>query len=355
MKPSHFYFDDSILERERILFNHARYLGHQHLVQELGNYSVIPQDEDGRFLIKTKNGVECVSNVCRHRQASILKRSGSVSNIVCPLHGWTYDLSGELIGAPHFDPCPKTSLRNFSTQQWNGIVFEKGTFNLSEDLKTMRLSDRFNFDHYTFHSRNIHECNYNWKTFIEVYLDDYHVDPFHPGLGSFVDCNVLDWQFGERYSIQSVGIKNKLKTPGTQVYKNWHQVLLDYRKGSVPEFGAIWLTIYPNVMVEWYPEVLVISSVWPKSPQKTMNIVDFYYPEEICHFEQEFVEAHKAAYMETCYEDDEIAERMDQGRRHLNQIHFNDVGPVHDPMEKGLEYFYKYYDKFIFSDWKIRQ
>ena len=30
----------------------------------------------------------------------------------------------------------------------------------------------------------VHECDYNWKTFIEVYLEGTtHVDPFHPGLG----------------------------------------------------------------------------------------------------------------------------------------------------------------------------
>jgi len=36
--------------------------------------------------------------------------------------------------------------------------------------------------------------------------------------------------------------------------------------------------------------------------------VQFFYPEEIAAFEREFVEAQQAAYMETCREDDEIAE-----------------------------------------------
>ena len=94
----------------------------------------------------------------------------------------------------------------------------------------------------------------------------------------------------------------------------------------------------------------MISTVWPESPQRTRNIVDFYYPEEICHFEQDFVQAHQAAYMETCYEDDEIAERMDQGRRFLNSRHLNDVGPRHNPMEIGLDHFYSYYDQWIFGD-----
>jgi hypothetical protein len=82
--------------------------------------------------------------------------------------------------------------------------------------------------------------------------------------------------------------------------------------------------------------------------------VEFYYPEEICHFEADFVEAHQAAYMETAYEDDEIAERMDQGRKFLHSIGTDDYGPVHNPMELGLDYFYQYYDSYVKGDWQDR-
>ena len=279
-----------------------------------------------------------------------MNRSGSAANIVCPLHGWTYDLEGKLVGAPHFDPCPNRDLQKFSTQSWQGMYFEQGLADLTTDLNSMRLGKYFDFTGYAFHSRKEHICNYNWKTFIEVYMDDYHVVPFHPGLGNFVDCNKLDWQFGSWYSVQSVGINNQLKTPGTPVYKRWHKALLNYRRGAQPDHGAIWLTIYPNVMVEWYPEVLVISTLWPESPQRTRNIVEFFYPEEITHFEADFVDAHQAAYMETYEEDDEIAERMDRGRQQLYRRGANDYGPIHDPMELGLEYFYQYYDQFIKKD-----
>lgn len=346
MKPSHFYFDDDILRREQILFKHAPYLAHKLLVD---NYYTLPQEDSARMLVRNKNGIECISNTCRHRQAVMLNRAGTAANIVCPLHGWTYDLQGKLIGAPHFDPCPERHLQKWSTQKWNGLHFGQGLADLESDLNTMRLGGYFNFDGYAFHSRREHVCDYNWKTFIEVYMDDYHVVPFHPGLGNFVDCNKLDWQFGDWYSVQSVGVNNNLKTPGTPVYKTWHKALLDYRRGAPPEFGAIWLTIYPNVMVEWYPEVLVISTLWPESPQRTRNIVEFYYPEEICHFETDFVAAHQAAYMETCEEDDEIAERMDRGRRQLDRRGTTDSGPVHDPMELGLTYFYKYYDNYVMT------
>jgi choline monooxygenase len=111
----------------------------------------------------------------------------------------------------------------------------------------------------------------------------------------------------------------------------------------VPEYGAIWLTYYPHILVEWYPHVLTVSTLHPISPEKTLNMVEFYYPEEIVAFERDFVEAQKAAYMETCLEDDEIAERMDAGRKALMQRGDNEVGPYQSPMEDGMQHFHEWY------------
>ena len=88
------------------------------------------------------------------------------------------------------------------------------------------------------------------------------------------------------------------------------------------------MTIYPNIMVEWYPKVLVVSHLHPVSPQETLNIVEFYYTEEIVHFEPGYMAAQQAAYNETVQEDDEIAIRMDRGRRGLLKAGRNEVGPL---------------------------
>ena len=93
------------------------------------------------------------------------------------------------------------------------------------------------------------ECSYNWKTFIEVYLEDYHVEPFHPGLGQFVTCDDLAWQFGDRYSLQTVGVNNALARPGTQSYQRWHKAVLALYRGQVPAHGARCPTIYPNTEI----------------------------------------------------------------------------------------------------------
>ena len=74
-----------------------------------------------------------------------------------------------------------------------------------------------------------------------------------------------------------------------------------------------------------------------------LNRVEFYYPEEINAFEREFVEAQQAAYWETCVEDDEIALRMDAGRRALMERGDDETGPYQSPMEDGMQQFHEWY------------
>ena len=46
--------------------------------------------------------------------------------------------------------------------------------------------------------------------------------------------------------------------------------------------------------------------------------------------------------METAAEDDEIAERMDEGRRALYKAGKNEVGPYQSPMEDGMQHFHEF-------------
>ncbi len=340
------YFDEDLFRQEQqLIFQPSpRYLGHELAVPEVGDYLALPQESEGRALVRTQDGVELVSNVCRHRQAIMLKGRGQTkSNIVCPLHRWTYDLHGGLVGAPHFEQDPCLNLRNYPVQTWNGLVFEGNGRDVAADLAHLGPAKDLDFKGFVFDRAVLHECDYNWKTFIEVYLEDYHVGPFHPGLGQFVSCEDLAWEFGTHHSVQTVGVNKALAKPGSAVYERWHQAVLGYRGGKPPSHGAIWLTYHPTVMVEWYPHVLVVSTLFPRGPRKTLNLVEFFYPEEIAAFEREFVEAHQAAYMETCVEDDEIAIRMDAGRQALMERGDDEVGPYQSPMEDGMQQFHEWY------------
>jgi phenylpropionate dioxygenase-like ring-hydroxylating dioxygenase large terminal subunit len=341
--PASWYCDPAMLEAERrLLFEPGfGYVGHELMVPNIGDYCALSWRDNAQALVRSPTGVELLSNICRHRQAVMLKGRGNASSIVCPLHRWTYDLNGVLLGAPYFEEQPCVKLASTALKNWHGLLFD-GPRDPHADLDGLAVASDFDFSNYVLDRIEIHECGYNWKSFIEVYLEDYHVGPFHPGLGQFVTCDNLRWQFADRYSVQTVGVNNALAKPGTKTYERWHKAVLDYYQGKPPKHGAIWVTIYPNIMLEWYAHVLIVSTLIPRAVDRTTNVVEFYYPEEIALFEREFVEAEQAAYMETAAEDDEIAERMDEGRRVLYNAGRSEVGPYQSPMEDGMQHFHEF-------------
>ena len=358
--PVSSYFDEALYQREmETLFQRGpRYVGHALSVPNVGDYATLMQEGEGRALVRTPTGIELISNVCRHRQALMLRGRGSVNhtapgtaggNIVCPLHRWTYSGSsgtspaGTLLGAPHFANDPCLNLNNYPLREWNGLLFEDNGRDIDADLSGLGPLADLDFSGFVLDKVEMHECNYNWKTFIEVYLEDYHVGPFHPGLGGFVTCDDLRWEFKENYSVQTVGLADQNVSAGSPVYQRWQNALRGYQGDQPPKQGAIWLTYYPHIMVEWYPHVLTVSTLYPMGPNKTMNKVEFFYPEDIAAFERELVEAQQAAYMETCLEDDEIGERMDAGRQALLARGDNEVGPYQSPMEDGMQHFHDWY------------
>ena len=344
--PVHWYFDPRVHEAEqRVLFERGPgYVGHALMVPEVGDFHAIDWMGNGKVLVRHGDGdqaVSLLSNVCRHRQAVMLKGRGNAASIVCPLHRWTYALDGKLLGAPHFAEKPCLDLGATPLQRWNGLLFNSRR-DIARDLASLGCRDTLDFADYRFDHMHVESYACNWKTFIEVYLEDYHVVPFHPGLGQFVDCTRLEWQFSDWYSVQTVGVHEALTRPGTPVYRAWHEQVLKYRSGEPPRHGAIWLTYYPNIMVEWYPHVLVISTIQPDGPEACRNIVEFYYPEEIVLFEREFIAAEQAAYAETAIEDAEICMRMTEGRRVLYREGRSETGPYQSPLEDGMQHFHEF-------------
>ena len=246
----------------------------------------------------------------------MLKGRGSAPNIVCPLHRWTYDLKGELLGAPQFreQPVPRTSrARRCST----------GTACCSTARATSRTTSpalgasTFDFSGYVLDR-------------VETARVRLQLEVVHRGLPRGLPRRPVpsrarpvrhlrrpevgvraDWASVQTRRHQQQAREARARKPT----RGGTRRCCDFYDGEIPPHGAIWLTYYPNIMLEWYPHVLVVSTLVPEASDRTLNVVEFYYPEEIALFEREFVEAEQAAYMETAAEDDEIAERMDAGRK----------------------------------------
>ena len=341
--PVAWYLDPAIFELEKkLLFDAgANYVGHELMVPNAGDYYTLEWMDHAKMLVRNATGVELLSNVCRHRQAIMLEGRGNAENIVCPLHRWTYDLKGELLGAPYFEQNPCVKLHSTPLTRWNGLLFA-GPSDPRKDLARVTTMADWDFSGYVLESVQIEEYDFNWKTFVETYLEVYHVNPFHPGLSNFTDVDNFTVDYGEEYSVQVVSAKAGLQRPGTPVYKRWHEECLKQLAGREPKHGALWASYFPGLTFEWYPNVLVVSNLIPRSPTRTTNVVEFYYPEEIAYFEREFVEAQQAAYAETALEDKEICERLDRGRGALWRQGLDDAGPYQSPMEDAEVHFHEW-------------
>ena len=341
--PVAWYCDPRVLEaeREHLLARAPGYVGHALMVPEQGDYQVLAARDNAQALVHGPRGIELLSNVCRHRQSLMLEGRGHADNIVCPLHRWTYDLEGELLGAPHFPETPCIRLPATALTSWNGLLFA-GPRDPRKDLARLSTAADWNFEGYVLDAVRVDEYDINWKTFIETYLEVYHVNPYHPGLGNFTDCENFSVDYGEEYSVQIVAAKAGLRRPGTPVYRKWHEACLKQLEGRAPKYGALWATYFPGLTFEWYPNVLIVSHLIPRSPTRTTNVVEFYYPEEIALFEREFIEAQQAAYVETALEDYELSRRLDRGRRALYEQGLDDAGPYQSPMEDAEVHFHEW-------------
>ena len=168
------------------------------MVPKVGDYHTLAVDGPRQGAgAQRAAGVELLSNVCRHRQSIMLEGRGNAQNIVCPLHRWTYDLKGELLGAPRFAESPCVKLHSTPLTNWNGLLFA-GPRDPRKDLARITTMADWDFSGYVLDSVRVDEYDINWKTFVETYLEVYHVDFFHPGLGNFTDCENFSVDYGER-------------------------------------------------------------------------------------------------------------------------------------------------------------
>ena len=340
--PVSWYCDPAIYAAEqRMLFPRApSYVGHELMAPNVGDYCALESRDNAQALVRNADGIELVSNICRHRQAIMLKGRGNDSHIVCPIHRWTYDLKGELLGAPHFADKPCLDLGRSPLTNWHGLLFD-GKRDVHRDLAALPRA----------HLRLLEpRARPDRDPRVQLQLEDLHrglprglprraVPP-----GPRPVRHLRRPEVGVRRLVLGAdgGREQRLARPGSAAYARWHKAVVDYYRGETPPYGAIWMVYYPNIMLEWYPHVLIVSTLIPRGVDRTTNVVEFYYPEEIALFEREFVEAEQAAYMETAREDDEIAERMDAGRNALYRQGRSEEGPYQSPMEDGMQHFHEF-------------
>ncbi len=343
--PVSWYFDPDILaiERRELFAAGPRYAGHAGLVQEEGAYRVLGGQQAGHVLVRHQGRTQLISNICRHRQAEMLTGTGRVKNIVCPVHNWAYDLNGRQLAAPHFPENPCLDLERTDVAGWNGFLFA-GPRHASSELGPLDGWTELDVSDYVLERVDEEEHDLNWKMFLEVYLEDYHIGVVHPGFRALVEPGdlraALQSVGGERFFCEQVNVRWPLPPAGTPNFAEYQRILMDVLAGRRPPFAAIWLCLFSGQLVEWYPFSVVVTTYAPLSPTRTRLRSEYYFDRHIAETRRDYVEVGLAVLDEVTGEDHAAAVTLQNGRRALYDRGDDLQGPYQMPMEQGLRRFH---------------
>jgi phenylpropionate dioxygenase-like ring-hydroxylating dioxygenase large terminal subunit len=343
--PVSWYFDPRILEVERrhLFAAGPVYSGHVGLVADEGDYCALGGQQAGKLLVQHRGRPRLLSNVCRHRQAEMLRGAGRVKNIVCPVHNWAYDLDGRQLAAPHFDENPCLDLDRTDLAEWNGLLFARPR-DIAQQLAPLDGWTELPLNDYVLERVDEEEHDLNWKVFLEVYLEDYHIGVVHPGFRALVDPGdlraALQAVGGERFFCEQVNVRWPLPPAGTPVFAEFQKVLMDVLAGRRPPYAAIWLCLFSGQLFEWYPFTFIATTYMPLSPTRTRLRSEYYFDRQIAETRRDFVEAGLAVLDEVTGEDHAAAVALQNGRQALFDSRQDVQGPYQSPMEQGLRRFH---------------
>lgn len=199
-------------------------------VQVAGEPVIVTRDMSGN--------INALAAVCRHR-GQIVPCSDSQKTLRCPLHFWTYDLEGNLIGAPRIGQPEIAALRRserlpkLRLELWHGFIF----VNLDPDAQPLapglakvepfwagyedadlvgippKLADT--------------PLPWNWKVHVENFTDAYHPEFVHRGTHDFApsvlgDGGVVftDMKHGDAAIVRTVPM---LSPDGGMMRDGWGQ------------------------------------------------------------------------------------------------------------------------------------
>jgi choline monooxygenase len=343
--PVSWYFDPETLEIERreLFAVGPTYAAHVSRVKQDGDYAVLGGQQTGKLVVRHEERVQLLSNTCRHRQAEMLSGCGHVKNIVCPIHNWAYDLNGRQVAAPHFAKNPCLDLERTELTEWNGLWFQ-GPRDVRKVLSPLASWTELATNDYVLERIDEEEHDLNWKVFLEVYLEDYHIGVVHPGFRAMVDPTDLraavNTVSGDRFFCEQVNVRWPLPPAGTPTFHEYYHVLQDVLKGQRPPFAAIWLCLFSGQLIEYYPFTMVVTTYTPLSPTRTRLRSEYYFDRKIAETRRDYVQTGLAVLDEVTAEDHMAAQTFQNGRQALWQRGENVQGPYQMPMEHGLRRFH---------------
>ena len=276
----------------------------------------------------TDGTIRALSNVCRHRAMPLLDGTGHAGRLVCPYHAWTYDLAGQLIGAPlmdRSDPAMRECrLPEFACEVWHGFVF------VALDAHAPPLAPRlaplealiapYHFGEMTTRYTATEIWETNWKSLTENFMEGYHLTPLHKETLHPVNPTRLcaDMAPGEAHFGYTVGF-----SPDMARERRGHPDLTEADLDTCVMFA-----VPPGLLVGGASDYSSFLCLEPLSPQRVRVRMGLFFHGD--YSEAEVAEAARL-FHDTMEEDKTVLDRIGRG---LASAHYT-PGPLAPPAFEG--------------------
>ncbi len=315
-------------ERRRIFSRSWLMITHESQVRSVGDYFAASVAGFPLIVVRGEDGAaRAFHNVCRHRAGPLVDDGPGRCEgaLVCRYHGWRYGLDGRLASARDFGPAQGFDPRDYALHQikcesWRGFIF----INMDPDAGALErtvapLAARtahLPLEEFRFERTTTHTISCNWKTYVENYLEGYHIPLVHPFLNAAVDTS--------RYEVS-------LDPP----------VIFHHappRDGSPVE--GLWAWLWPCLGVNVYADGILMERIWPVSVNVTQLEYLYFFRHGI---ELAAMERSIEVSGITTVEDKTICEAV---QRNLNAGIY-DAGRLSPKHEQGVAWFQQEWRRWL--------
>ncbi|CAN5689946.1 aromatic ring-hydroxylating dioxygenase subunit alpha [soil metagenome] len=296
-------------ERERIFKRSWLNVGRLDEIPQAGDYFVRELEilKTSVIVVRGKDGlVRGFHNVCKHRGNKLAQAcSGRARSFVCGFHGWTYDLVGQLVRVPdeeQFYNLEKSEygLIPVATDVWEGFIFINVDSHSAETIQEFigELFEQFRgypFDAMRPAGNYSAVVNVNWKIFMEIFQECYHVASVHgrsvAGIGTGKDNpfgHLLSVKLYKRHRSASVYYNPEHQPTAAEslAFKYGPTILQGTAasgrlpRGINPERSPKWgfdiNVIFPNLILDLANGSYWTQNFWPVAVDCTLWEVKLY-------------------------------------------------------------------------------
>lgn len=268
------------LEREALFLTHWQVAGHLSDMPAAGDWIAFDMLGERAVMMRGQDGeVRAFHNLCRHRGARVVDgaKGSCRGSIVCPFHGWVYNLDGSLRGAAQPSSFGEMNRADFGLKPiemeiFHGFIFIR--FKPGPQPSVAQMLAPYSADFASYRCEGLlpvdmphwaTDLAVNWKSVRDVDNEGYHVPMAHPGLQDLYGRTYVDVQMEGGLNM-SIGQFGDAPARGWSV-KRYNSVA-ERQEWLPPHLQTSWTYygLFPNAVFAFTPESAQFYQEIPISP-----------------------------------------------------------------------------------------